>query len=238
MLRAALDKAHKELPDIEIARRIASGDEDALHFLMRRFNQTLYRVARSILRDDAEAEDSVQESYLLAYRAIAGFRGDAKLSTWLTRIVVNEAIARSRKRKRSAEIIDLDGDRESHADVNEHEVGLHDMKVDSAELPEAAALRAQTRRLLERKIDELPDAFRAVFVMRAVEEMSAEETAQALGIPDATVRSRYFRAKGLLRESLAREIDFALADSFSFDGARCDRIAAKVLTRFKQLAGE
>ena len=236
MLRAVLETTHKELPDTEIARRVATGDADAFHFLMRRFNQTLYRTARSILRDDAEAEDAVQESYLLAYRAMGTFRGDAKLSTWLTRIVINEAIARSRKRKRTAEIIRLESDHERHMDeADDHDARMADMREATAEQPEASALRAETRRLLEKKIDELPDAFRTVFMLRAVEEMTAEETALALGIPDATVRTRFFRAKGLLRESLAREIDFALEDAFAFDGARCDRIVDGVLSRFNTI---
>ena len=235
MLQAALENAHKGLSDADIARRVAAGDEDAFHLLMRRHNQTLYRTARSILKDDAEAEDAVQESYLLAYRAMANFRGDAKLSTWLTRIVVNEAIARSRKRNRSAEVIHLDGDRRNAYETVDHDAPSEDMREDTAELPEASALRAETRRLLEKKIDELPDAFRAVFMLRAVEEMTAEETALALGIPDATVRTRFFRAKSLLRESLAREIDFALEDAFAFDGLRCDRIVDGVLSKFRVL---
>jgi RNA polymerase sigma-70 factor (ECF subfamily) len=235
MLQAALESAHEGMPDIEIARRIAAGDEDALHLMMRRHNQTLFRTARSILKDDAEAEDAVQESYLLAYRAMGGFRGDAKLSTWLIRIVVNEAIARSRRRSRTAEVIRLDSDRIAETRTAEREAGSVDMEEDQARQPEAQASRAETRRLLEKKIDELPDAFRAVFMLRAVEEMSAEETAAALGIPDATVRSRYFRAKGLLREALAREVDLALDDAFSFDGARCDRIVEKVLLRVRNV---
>jgi RNA polymerase sigma-70 factor (ECF subfamily) len=235
MLQAALESAHEGLGDAEIARRIAAGDEDAFHLLMRRHNQKLFRTARSILRDDAEAEDAVQESYLLAYRAMAGFRGDAKLSTWLVRIVVNEAIARSRKRKRTAEVIRLDSHDDAVAGPAGSEAGGGDMTDDAAGRPESRASRAEMRRLLEKKIDDLPDAFRAVFMLRAVEEMSAEETAAALGIPDATVRSRFFRAKGLLRESLAREFDVALDDAFSFDGARCDRIVEGVLSRVRNV---
>jgi RNA polymerase sigma-70 factor (ECF subfamily) len=220
--------AGKDLPDTEIARRIALGDRDAFELLMRRCNQTLYRTARSILKDDAEAEDAVQEAYLLAYRAIGAFRGDAKLSTWLIRIVVNEAIARSRKRSRRAEIIQLGG--EAEADANP---GEENMSEATPEQPEHAAVRAQTRRLLEGKIDALPEVFRTVFVLRALEELTVEETAASLGIPAATVRTRYFRAKGLLREALAREIDFAYGDAFAFAGARCDRIVAGVLERLE-----
>jgi RNA polymerase sigma-70 factor, ECF subfamily len=226
----SIKTAAKDLPDTEIARRIALGDRDAFQVLMRRYNQTLYRTARSILRDDAEAEDAVQEAYILAYRAMGAFRGEAKLSTWLIRIVVNEAIARSRKRTRRAEIIQLSGEREPEADAAE--VGMNEA---TSEQPEHAALRAETRRLLEAKIDALPDAFRTVFVLRALEELTVEETAATLGIPAATVRTRYFRAKGLLREALAREIDFAFGDAFAFAGARCDRIVAGVLARLKDL---
>jgi len=230
MFSVALASAHKGLSEAEIAKRIAAGDEDAFHLLMRRHNQTLYRAARSILKDDAEAEDAVQEAYLLAYRAMGSFRGDAKLSTWLVRIVVNEAIARSRKRSRRAEVIRLDGEMESGIEAVDAI-----MNETPSEQPEQSALRAETRRLLEKKIDELPNVFRAVFVLRALEEMTVEEAAVALGIPEATVRTRFFRARGLLRESLAREVDFAFEDAFAFDGARCDRIVAGVLARLKYL---
>ncbi len=217
--------------DVEIARRIAAGDREEFQRLMRRYNQRLYRTARSILRDDAEAEDAVQESYLLAYSAMAKFRGNAKLSTWLVRIVANEAIGRLRKRSRRAEIIHLNDTTDRISD--DPEVNM----CDSPEQPEGAAVRAEMRRLLESKIDQLPDAFRTVFVLRAVEEMTVEEAGVCLGIPPATVRTRYFRAKGLLREALAREIDFTMEDTFTFDGERCDRIVAGVLQRLENLPG-
>ena len=214
--------------DVEIAARIAAGDTQALAQLMRRYNQKLYRTARSILKDDAEAEDAVQEAFLLARRSIGGFRGDASLATWLVRIVVNEALGRARKRARSAEIIRMDGDIDLEGDVEASVDG------ETAGQPEASAVRAETRRLLERTIDTLPAAFRTVFVLRAVEELTVEETAMALGIPEATVRTRFFRARSLLRESLAREIDFAYEDAFAFAGERCDRIVAAVLARLDE----
>jgi RNA polymerase sigma-70 factor (ECF subfamily) len=220
----AIKAAAKDLSDEEIARRMMAGDDAAFVFLMRRYNQTLYRAARSILKDDAEAEDTVQEAYLLAYRGIDKFRGDAKLSTWLIRIVVNEAIARSRKSSRRAEIIRIDGETEWDSQAVEEM-----MDGPTPEQPERAALRAETRRLLEKKIDGLPDVFRTVFVLRAIDEMTVEEAALCLGIPEATVRTRFFRARSLLREALSREIDFAFEDAFSFDGERCDRIVAGVL---------
>jgi RNA polymerase sigma-70 factor (ECF subfamily) len=230
MHQALPEASIKDLTDAEMAGRIASGDMVALQHLMRRHNQTLYRTARSILKDDAEAEDAVQEAYVLAYRAMDRFRGDAKLSTWLIRIAVNVAIRRARKLHRSAEVIDLVAD---PADLREIGGGSQesDMSENAPEQPERAALRAETRRLNEDKINRLPDAFRTVFVMRAVEEMTVDETAVCLGIPEATVRTRYFRAKGLIREALAREIDFNLGEAFSFAGDRCDRIVAGVLRR-------
>ncbi|WP_426168194.1 RNA polymerase sigma factor [Pseudoduganella sp. R-31] len=191
-------------------------DLAAFEQLMRRHNRALYRTARSIVKDDAEAEDVLQEAYLLAFRAMADFRGEASMSTWLTRIVINEAIGRTRRR--SAEIIPLD---------------VEDTMDEHQERPEQALLRSEARRLIERKIDGLPDSFRTVFVLRALEEMTVEETAACLAIPEATVRTRYFRARGLLREALSRELDVALEDAFSFDGARCDRIVANVLERLK-----
>lgn len=212
-----------EVPDVELARRVAAGERDAFTILMRRYNRSLYRAARSILRDDAEAEDALQDAYLLAFRAIGQYRADAKLGTWLTRIVVNEALARARRGRRRAEVIQLDGAAEPGEEQN--------MTSGAHESPEDAAMRAQMRQLLEQSIDQLPDAFRTVFMLRAVEEMSGEEVAACLDIPEATVRSRFFRARSLLRTALAQRVDVALEDAFAFDGARCDRIVAGVLKR-------
>ncbi len=229
MSPAAIESVSVATTDVEIVRRVAAGDKGVFCELMRRHNQTLYRTARSIPKDDAEAEDAVQEAYLLAYRGMGAFRGEAKLSSWLVRIVVNEAIARTRKRKRRAEVIRLDGDVESEVTAGEST-----MDAVAPGQPEQGALRAETRRLLEKKIDGLPDAFRTVFLLRAIEEMSVEEVAAALNIPEATVRTRFFRARGLLREALAREIDFAFEDAFAFAGGRCDRIVAGVLARIEE----
>jgi len=218
--------------DAELARRIAGGDHAACRELMRRHNQRLYRTARAILKDDAEAEDAVQEAYLLAFRAMGNFRGDAKLSTWLTRIVANEALGRLRKRGRAADVIPIDTQYGETGEVAE--AVEDDMNSQTPEQPDNAAVRAETRRLLEAKIDELPDAFRAVFMLRGIEELTVEETAAALGVPEATVRSRFFRARSMLREGLSREIDMAHADAFSFLGERCDRITAAVMARLEQ----
>jgi RNA polymerase sigma-70 factor (ECF subfamily) len=227
MQAAPAPSGFADMSDAEIARRIVSGDRVVLAAMMRRYNQTLFRTARSILKDDAEAEDSVQEAYLLAYHAMAGFRAEARLSTWLVRIVVNEAIGRRRKQKRRADVVWLSGDREADRETQD----IENMSEASHGQPERDTLRSQTRRLIEARIDQLPDAFRTVFVLRAVEEMTVEETATALGVPSATVRSRYFRARTLLREALALEVDSCIDSAFGFAGERCDRIVAAVLAR-------
>jgi RNA polymerase sigma-70 factor (ECF subfamily) len=210
----------------DAARRIAAGDTAAFEALMRRHNPTLFRVARAILRDDAEAEDALQEAYLQAYRTIGGFRAESKLSTWLARIVANEALMRLRKRRRRAAIVPL---HPSGSSDELHEIADTDMN----HTPEVSAQRAEIRSLLEHEIDSLPDDFRAVFVLRAVEELSVEETALVLAIPQPTVRSRFFRARALLRERLAAKIDVACAEAFSFAGERCDRIVKNVLGRIQ-----
>lgn len=226
------------LSDADLSRRIAGGDVRAFEQLMRKHNRTLYRTARSILKDDAEAEDALQEAYLLVFRNIDRYRGESSLSTWLTRIVANEAIARSRKSRRRAEVIQLAGN-DDFPEPLEHGMEAmdptHATHAGHAEQPEQAAMRADARRLLEQKIDQLPEAFRTVFMLRGVEEMTVEETASCLGIPEATVRSRFFRARSMLRESLSREFDSAMEDAFGFDGARCDRIVAGTLARINAM---
>ncbi|HWN37680.1 MAG TPA: RNA polymerase sigma factor [Gammaproteobacteria bacterium] len=215
-----------DAPDAELAARVAAGEPAAFEALMRRHNRTLFRTARAILRDDAEAEDALQEAYLQAYEAIGNYRAEAKLSTWLARIVANEALMRVRKRTRRAAIVPLQA-AASEDEINE----IPDDNMDDS--PERSAQRSEMRRLLEVEIDALPDDYRVVFVLRAVEELSVEETAEALGIPQATVRTRLFRARSLLREALASKIDLACEEAFSFAGERCDRIVAHVLERMK-----
>jgi RNA polymerase sigma-70 factor (ECF subfamily) len=207
--------------DAELAARAARGDARAFEALMRRHNRMLFRTARAILRDDAEAEDALQEAYLQAYRSLAGFRAESKLSTWLARIVANEALMRLRKQARRADIVPIQPAEEVEQ--------VMDSETDRA--PQPSAERAEMRRLLEAQIDALPEAYRAVFMLRAVEELTVEETAAVLDIPAATVRTRLFRARSLLREGLAQKIDLACEDAFSFAGERCDRVVARVLAR-------
>ncbi|MBB3177844.1 RNA polymerase sigma factor [Variovorax sp. Sphag1AA] len=210
--------------DAGLAARAAGGDAQAFALIMRRHNQLLFRTARSILRNDDEAEDALQEAYLRAWRAIGGFREEARLSTWLARIVINEALARLRRR--GAQVIPLDTAIDAAAETGEPwEEADPDLQ------PERITMRQEIRNLIERRIDRLPEAYRTVFVLRAVEEMSVSETAAALQLNEATVRTRFLRARGMLREHLSRDIDVALGDAFSFAGARCDRIVAGVLAR-------
>ncbi|HMM54362.1 MAG TPA: RNA polymerase sigma factor [Candidatus Desulfobacillus sp.] len=212
----------KDTPESELVARAASGETAAFEAVMRRNNRLLFRTARSILKDDAEAEDALQEAYLRAWRALPDFCGQSRLSTWLVRIVANEALGRLRRS--GAEVIPLE------AAMMSSEPGDQDALTEKPDRgPEQALLREQLRKLVETRIDLLPDAYRTVFMLRAVEEMSVEEVAQALDIPEATVRSRFFRARGILREGLAAGADAALQEAFAFDGERCDRIVARTL---------
>ena len=215
-----------EMSDNELAQRGAGGDQVAFEVIMRRHNQLLFRTVRSILKSDSEAEDALQEAYLRAWRGLSRFRADAKLSTWLVRIAANEALGRLRRKHVS--VVPLD------ATMNMIEAETRESFSDEpSRQPDRSAMRAQLRNLLDARIDLLPDAFRTVFVLRAIEELSVAEVAMALEIPEATVRSRFFRARSLMRESLASEIDVALGDAFSFDGPRCDRIVAGALAKIQ-----
>jgi RNA polymerase sigma-70 factor (ECF subfamily) len=233
MQTAPRTAADSRTPDPDLAALVAGGDEAAFRVLMQRHNQTLYRTARAILRDDTEAEEALQDAWLQAYRAMPGFRGDSKLSTWLVRIAANEALQRRRKVRRTAEVIPMSIDEES----GDRPVVDEPRDESPSAAPEIETLRGEMRRLLEARIDRLPDAFREVFVLRAVEEMSVEETATALEIPEATVRTRFFRARSLLRESLAREVDSAMEGTYEFMGARCEAMANAVIARLRRLRG-
>ena len=212
-----------QVDDSCLALRVAGGDRSAFEELMRRYNRRLYRLARASLGDEAEAKDALQDAYLSAYRSIGKFRGEATLSTWLSRLVLNacgERRRRSYRRENIVPILSTERAMDSVARVP-----------DSGEQPEQLVARTQIRRVLERKVSELPEIFRVVFMLRSVEELSVEEIAAILAISPETVRSRHFRAKGMLRESLAKEIDLAEADIYEFAGAHCDGIVANVLAR-------
>ena len=211
--------------DDELATRVAGRDHTAFEALMRRHNQRLFRVARAILGDDAEAEDALQDAYLDAYRHMGEFRREAQLVTWLTRIVVNQALMRRRKQKRHANVVSL------HAPSHTGEATYETVSDASIEPPPHAALRAEVKRVMERRIDDLPLAFRTVFIMREVEDMSVQETADALSIPAATVRTRLFRAQRQLRTDLSRRLQGESSELFDFGAERCDRVVERVLER-------
>ena len=213
--------ASRREDELGMARLITGGDRAQFTALMRQYNRRLYRLARAVLRDDTEAEDALQEAYVSAYHSIQQFRGESALSTWLSRLVLNECLGRLRRTERRSKAMTLVSPNDEMTDVAE----------DDGRRPDWILARAQMRELIEQKLDQLPEAFRLVFVLRSVEELSVEETAAMLDIPEATVRSRYFRAKALLREALAQEIDLAERDVFDFDGPRCDRIVERVLER-------
>lgn len=210
--------------DTELIARAIAGKRHAFEAIMRRHNQLLFRTARSILRNDSEAEEAVQDAYLQAWRALATFRADAKLSTWLVRIAANEALARLRRKH--GEVIPLD----TAMLIPDADVQAR-FTADPELQPEGAAMREELLKILEERIDGLPDIYRTVFVLRAVQEMSVEEVAHALAIPEPTVRTRFFRARGLLREGLASEIDTTMGHAFAFDGERCDRMVEHTIRR-------
>lgn len=213
-----------DVPDAELAKLATQGDAAAFEAIMRRHNQLVFRTARGIVESDGEAEDVVQEVWMRAWRALSGFRAESKLSTWLVRIAVNEALGRLRRN--SAQIIPLEAAmRSTDSDTQSALTEAPDRG------PERSVQRSQVRALIEERIDLLPVAFRSVFMLRAIEEMSVDEVAEVLAIPAATVRTRHFRARALLREGLAQEMDLAIGEAFSFAGGRCDRIVVNVMAR-------
>jgi len=221
-LLRALDYAHLAEPEIVALAR--GGDRDAFRAIMQRCNQRLFRVARAVVRDDAEAEDVLQEAYARAFAAFEGFRGEAGVATWLTRIVLNEAHGRLRKRRPTVELEAVEA-AQAGAQV------LSFPGRGGSDDPEADAARAQIRRVLEQAVDDLPEPFRLVFILRDVEELSVEETATHLGLKPETVKTRLHRARKRLREALDARLGEVLVGAYPFLGARCARITEAVLQR-------
>jgi RNA polymerase sigma-70 factor (ECF subfamily) len=213
-----------KLSDDELLRRAREGDPAAFSVLIRRHDRSLYRVARSVLLDDQEAEDVVQETYLRAITKLAGFRGDARLSTWLTRITLNEAIRRHHQRCGTIPTNRLD-----RAPEQGNEQSPWSSTIAPDRDPERATARRQIRKILERAIDDLPEAFRTVLVMRDVEEISTEETARILEIREGTVKTRLHRARRILRTTLGEQVASALKDLFPFEAPRCERLTKAIL---------
>jgi len=210
----------------QLVDRVRAGDAVAFELIMRRYNQRLYRLARGILRNDSEAEDVVQESYVRAFEKLDDFIGPDGLSAWLCRIAVNEALGRLRKRGRVISLDDYVCGADGGADVRRIET----MRTQQPD-PERLAANSELRQLLEAAIDALPDEFRAVFVLRAVEGMSVSETAQCLSIRPETVKTRFHRGRHLLQGALGTRLDTLMPSAFAFAGENCDRIVAAVLTR-------
>jgi len=228
---AAADVVAATGDDAALAALAAQGDQDAFARIMRRYNQRLYRVAVAVMGDPSEAEDVLQESYVRAFYSLGTYSGSGSLGGWLARIVRNEAIdrVRSRASRRSHVAIEADLGEQGEQPVQEQT----NVTIDSMIDPEALAANAEWRRLLERAIQRLPEQFRSAFVLREVEGLSVEETAEYLGIPPATVKTRDHRARNLLRGYLSENVDATIPQTFPFLGTRCDRMVEKVLARLK-----
>jgi RNA polymerase sigma-70 factor, ECF subfamily len=217
--RVVRAKALDAVPDADLLGLAGAGETEAFVALMRRHNRRLYRVARGAGCADLEAEDVVQTAWLQAFAAARGFRGESKVSTWLVRIVLNEAFGRRRRQRPMIELEKLD----------ERPIAEIIAFPSNGDNPEASAERSQIRRMLEKAIDHLPETFRIVFMMRVVEDMSVEEVAVALGLPPATVKTRLHRARARLKKDIETRVGAVLTEAFSFDGARCGRMTERVL---------
>ncbi len=202
-----------EVSDQEVLERVRAGEHELYEILMRRYNQRLYRVARSILRNDAEAEDVMQDAYVRAFEHLDQFAGEALFSTWLTKIAVHEALRRAR---RAARVEDLEVMANVRSDTRD---------------PERQAYDGELRRVLERAVDALPESYRLVFVLRAVEGLSVAETAACLELGEEAVKTRLHRARRLLRQDLEERAGIVAAEAFPFHLSRCDGVVRAVLRR-------
>jgi RNA polymerase sigma-70 factor (ECF subfamily) len=205
-------------PDADLALHCRAGEPDAFRTVMRRHNRRLFRIAYSILKDADEAQDAVQDTYLRAFQSLGQLQDPARFATWLATIAVNEARGRLRRGRRSAPL-----------DDTMLQTEIVPMFTEPSASPERLALSGELRRVLERAIDDLPGPFRTVFMLRGVEGFDVAETAACLGIPAATVKTRFHRARALLRQSLQTEASDMLPELYPFDGERCERIVAAVM---------
>lgn len=223
MALTLIPQAESGVPtDEDLVRRALLRDEAAVRALTTRYNRRLFRVARGILRNDAEAEDVVQETYVRACTGLDMFRGDAAFGTWITRIAINEALGRLRKRKPSV-------DWESYGE-NRTQAQIIDFPVSAVSIdPEKTMAQGEIRVVLEQAIDQLPDAFRIVFVARIIEGMTVEETADLFSLKPETVKTRLHRARALLREELESQLGPALTSTFPFGGRRCEAMTEKIV---------
>lgn len=223
--QAELDGASDERL-VELARQ---GSESAIRMLVKRNNQRLFRVARGIVRNDGEAEDVVQETYVRAFTKLDSFRGDASFSTWLTRIALNEAMGRMRRRRSIAVLAEPDA-----VAAGSDRGGL--IMFPTSPMPpgaDAELARKEVRALLEQAVDDLPASFRIVFILRDIEEMSIEDTARHLALKPETVKTRLHRARRLMRLAIEKRLSATFSELFPFDGARCERMADRVVARLR-----
>ena len=220
---SALQQVQSE--EAELVARARGKDASAVALIIQQNNQRLYRIARSILRDDFEAEDALQEAYIRAFSRLDLFRGESRLGTWLARIVMNEALGRLRRRKPTIDF-------ESFAKAQETSAEIIRFPAANPELdPETTMAQREIRALLERAIDALPEAFRTVLVARLIEGMSIEETAELFSIRPETVKTRLHRARRLLKEEMEKHVGPVMGDAFPFAGRRCERLTETVLAR-------
>lgn len=224
MAQSALKKdAYLTLDDAELVRCTLARDAEAFAAIMQRHNQRLYRIARSVLRNSVEAEDAVQEAYVAAFSHLASYRGESTLAAWLSRIVMNEALGRLRRKPAATDFAPLEA-------VPEAEI-IQFPSSPPHDDPERTMAQRQILQLVENATDALPEVFRVVFVFRVIEGMTVEETADLLGIKAETVKTRLHRARRLVREQLNKQIGPVLMDAFPFAGRRCERLTEGVLTR-------
>src|SRR6266853_2295755 len=223
---AEVATSREPLSDEEVVSRVLAGETAMFQIVMRRHNQRLYRVARAILRNDGEAEDVMQDAYVRAYEHLDQFAGKAKFSTWLTRIAVHEALARQRRGNRYQEL----------EPMSELEGEPMDRFASLAPDPEQQASSSEIRRLLEEAVEKLPDAYRTIFMLRDVEEMSTSDTAHVLDISEENVKVRLHRARALLRKSLYAQAGMERGEAFNFHAVRCDRVVKNVFERIQQRA--
>ena len=209
------------IPDDTVVTLVRRGETGLYELLMRRYNQRLFRVIRSVVTNDSEAEDVLQEAWVRAYEHLSQFEGRASFSTWVTRIAFHEALARSRKSRRWRPLEISGGEIMAEADRRQT----------TSETPESQAMRGQLAQMLQDVVDALPEAYRSVFVLREIEQLSTSETAECLGLSEEAVKTRLHRSRALLRRDLEKQLGPAITEAYAFLGARCDRIVSRVLAR-------
>jgi len=222
-MRQAKTSKTTQAPADDLVARARGRDEAAIRAIIKDNNRLLYRLARGILRNDAEAEDVVQETYVRAFTHLDSFRGDSSLSTWLSRIAMNEALGRLRSQRPSVELASLP--------PGAIEAQIIQFPLVSPADPEKTMAQREIQHVVERAIDELPEPFRLVFITRVVEGMNVEETAEILDLKPETVKTRLHRARAMLRENVERKIGPVAMEAFPFAGKRCERLTEAVLKR-------